>query len=64
MMRLKLPVLMTIAFLPFPTGIFAVALRAPEHAAETAAVLFLLLAIRGVLLSDVRRHPLRSNVPA
>ena len=36
MMRLNLLLLMTTAFLPFPTGILAEALRAPEHTAETA----------------------------
>jgi uncharacterized membrane protein len=131
MMRLNLLLLMTTAFLPFPTGILAEALRAPEHTAETAvllygatvlvievvlqafahharsqsanepepavmaaglwhrwwltpsllgylgaicvglvgfpkagAVLYLLLAIPGVLLIEVHRRPLRSNAPA
>lgn len=131
MMRLNLLLLMTTAFLPFPTGILAEALRAPEHTAETAvflygatvlvievvlqalaqrassrtsggqqpaiaarpmwnrwwltpslvgyllaicvglvgfpkvgAVLYLLLAIPGVLLIDVHRRPLGANTPA
>jgi uncharacterized membrane protein len=132
MMRLNLLLLMTTAFLPFPTGILAEALRAPEHIAETAvllygatvlvtevvlqafaqqarsqvadrpeleeeapdpglwhrwwltpslvgylvaigvglvgfpkvgAVLYLLLAIPGVMLLEVHRRPLRSNAP-
>jgi uncharacterized membrane protein len=130
LMRLNLLLLMTTAFLPFPTGILAEALRAPEHTAETAvflygatvlvievvlqafshhassqtsgarepvigarplwhrwwltpsllgytiaicvglvgfpkvgAVLYLLLAIPGVLLIEVHRRPLRSNAP-
>ena|SRR5947209_11909990 len=40
MMRLNLLLLMTTAFLPFPTGILAEALRAPEHTAETAVFLY------------------------
>jgi uncharacterized membrane protein len=40
MMRLNLLLLMTTAFLPFPTGILSEALRAPEHAAETAVFLY------------------------
>jgi uncharacterized membrane protein len=131
MMRLNLLLLMTTAFLPFPTGILAEALRAPEHTAETAvflygatvlvielvlqafahragsrapdapdpalgaaplwhrwwltpslvgyliaicvglvgfpkvgAVLYLLLAIPGVLLIEVHRRPLAANAPA
>ncbi len=40
MMRLNLVLLMTTAFLPFPTGILAEALRAPEHTAETAVFLY------------------------
>jgi uncharacterized membrane protein len=40
MMRLNLLLLMLTAFLPFPTGILAEALRAPEHTAETAVVLY------------------------
>jgi uncharacterized membrane protein len=39
-MRLNLLLLMTTAFLPFPTGILAEALRAPEHTAATAVVLY------------------------
>jgi uncharacterized membrane protein len=126
MMRLNLLLLMTTAFLPFPTGILAEALRAPEHTAETAvllygatvlvidivlqalthharpqttgrpaagwwhrwwltpsllgyliaicvglvgfpklgAVLYLLLAVPGVLLLEVHRRPLRPAAPA
>ncbi|MBV8219539.1 MAG: DUF1211 domain-containing protein [Solirubrobacterales bacterium] len=131
LMRLNLLLLLTTAFLPFPTGILAEALRAPEHTAETAvllygatvlvievvlqalthyarsqatrgpesevaseglwhrgwltpsllgyfvaiciglvgfpkigAVLYLLLAIPGVLLIQVHRRPLQSNTPA
>jgi uncharacterized membrane protein len=131
MMRLNMLLLMMTAFLPFPTGILAEALRAPEHTTETAvflygatvlaievvlqsfahrassrtsdesvpqigarplwhlwwltpsllgyviaicvglvgfpkvgAVLYLLLAIPGVLLIEVHRRPLRSNAPA
>lgn len=131
MMRLNLLLLMTTAFLPFPTGILAEALRAPEHTAETAvflygatvlvievvlqafahhassqatnrpeptvgtgplwhrwwltpslvgyliaigvglvgfpkvgAVLYLLLALPGVLLIEIHRRPLRTNAPA
>ncbi len=131
MMRLNLLLLMTTAFLPFPTGILAEALRAPEHTAQTAvflygatvlvievvlqafahrassqaanrpeptngnrplwhrwwltpslvgyliaicvglvgfpkvgAVLYLLLALPGVLLIEVHRRPLRTNAPA
>jgi uncharacterized membrane protein len=40
MMRLNLLLLMTTAFLPFPTGILSEALRAPEHTAETAVLLY------------------------
>jgi uncharacterized membrane protein len=40
LMRLNLLLLMTTAFLPFPTGILAEALRAPEHTAETAVLLY------------------------
>lgn len=40
MMRLNLLLLMMTAFLPFPTGVLAEALRAPEHAAETAVFLY------------------------
>jgi uncharacterized membrane protein len=40
MMRLNMLLLMTTAFLPFPTGILAEALRAPEHTAETAVFLY------------------------
>jgi uncharacterized membrane protein len=40
MMRINLLLLMTTAFLPFPTGILAEALRAPEHTAETAVFLY------------------------
>ena len=40
MMRLNLLLLMTTAFLPFPTGILAEALRAPEHTAQTAVFLY------------------------
>ena len=38
--RLNLLLLMITAFLPFPTAILAEALRAPEHTAETAVVLY------------------------
>jgi uncharacterized membrane protein len=131
MMRLNLLLLMLTAFLPFPAGILAEALRAPEHTAETAvflygatvlvievvlqafahrasslttnaqepaigatplwhrwwltpslvgyliaigvglvgfpkvgAVLYLLLAVPGVLLIEIHRRPLRSSTPA
>jgi uncharacterized membrane protein len=40
LMRLNLLLLLTTAFLPFPTGILAEALRAPEHTAETAVLLY------------------------
>jgi uncharacterized membrane protein len=131
MMRLNLLLLMATAFLPFPTGVLAEALRAPEHTTETAvflygatvliievvlqafahrassqtaagqdpalgarplwhrwwltpslvgyliaigvglvgfpkagAVLYLLLALPGVLLIEVHRRPVRRNAPA
>jgi uncharacterized membrane protein len=40
MLALNLLLLMVTAFLPFPTGILAEALRAPEHTAEIAVVLY------------------------
>src|ERR1700760_705574 len=40
MLAINLLLLMVTAFLPFPTGILAEALRAPEHTAEIAVVLY------------------------
>lgn len=40
MLALNLLLLMVTAFLPFPTGILAEALRAPEHTAQIAVVLY------------------------
>jgi uncharacterized membrane protein len=51
MMRFNLLLLMLAAFVPFPTGILAEALRAPEHSAQIAVVLYgaVVLAIELVL---------------
>jgi uncharacterized membrane protein len=55
LMRLNLALLMVTAFLPFPTGILAEALRASEHTAETAVVLYgvTVLAIELILQASV-----------
>jgi uncharacterized membrane protein len=57
MMRLNLLLLMTTAFLPFPTAILAEALRAPEHTTETAVLLYgaTVLVIEVVLQAFVHR---------
>lgn len=56
MMRINLLLLMVTAFLPFPTGILAEALRAPPDAAHTAVVLYgaTALAIELLLQASVR----------
>jgi uncharacterized membrane protein len=56
MMRINLLLLMTTAFLPFPTAILAEALRAPPDAADTAIVLYgaTALIIELLLLSSAR----------
>jgi uncharacterized membrane protein len=74
MMRLNLLLLMTTGFLPFPTGILAESLRAPDQTAETAVVLYgaTVLVIELVMQGFVRyaaSHPdlaagRRSNVEA
>jgi uncharacterized membrane protein len=63
MMRLNLLLLMTTAFLPFPTGILAEALRAPEHTTETAVFLYgtTVLVIEVVLQAFVHRANSRST---
>jgi uncharacterized membrane protein len=63
MMRLNLLLLMTTAFLPFPTGILAEALRAPEHTAETAVFLYgaTVLVIEVVLQAFASRAGSRSS---
>jgi uncharacterized membrane protein len=56
MMRINLVLLMLTAFLPFPTGILAEALRAPEETAATAVVVYgvTVLVIELVLQAFVR----------
>jgi uncharacterized membrane protein len=56
MMRINLLLLMTTAFLPFPTKILAEALRAPDNTAQTAVILYgaTVLVIELVLLAAAR----------
>ena len=63
MMRLNLLLLMTTAFLPFPTGILAEALRAPEPTAETAVFLYgaTVLVIEVVLQAFAHRASSRTG---
>lgn len=68
MLALNLLLLMVTAFLPFPTGILAEALRAPEQTAQTAVVLYgaTVLAIELILQTLTRyaaRHPRLAGQP-
>jgi uncharacterized membrane protein len=69
MLALNLLLLMVTAFLPFPTGILAEALRAPEHTAQIAVVLYgtTVLVIELILQTLTRyaaAHPRLAYQPA
>jgi uncharacterized membrane protein len=68
MLAINLLLLMVTAFLPFPTGILAEALRAPEHTAQIAVVLYgmTVLAIELILQTLTRyaaAHPRLADQP-
>lgn len=65
MLALNLVLLMVTAFLPFPTGVLAEALRAPEHTAQVAVVLYgaTVLTIELILQALTRYAVAHSRLP-